>query len=71
VLVHTFAAGEGSTFAAKHADGVAHAREALAAGRAALQELGYRRRGLMVALVFVALVLAGLALKIHQLGRSG
>ena len=71
VLVHTFAAGEGSAFAAKHADGVAHARAALDSGRAALRELGNRRRGLVVALAFVVLVLVGLALKIHELGRGG
>lgn len=67
VLVHGFTAGEGSAFAAKHAAGVASARTAFEEGRSALAELGFRRRGLMVALAFVALVLVALALKIHQL----
>jgi hypothetical protein len=64
VLVHTFDA-EGA-FAAKHEEGLLEATSALAAGQQALDELSFRRRGLVVALAVVALVLLGLALKIRQ-----
>jgi hypothetical protein len=66
VLVHTFDS-EGA-FAAKQTEGIAHATAALAAGQRAVDELGFRRRGLGIALGFIALVLLGLALKIRQLG---
>ena len=68
VLVHTFSAGEGSEFMAKHREGIEQAREALAAAQAALDELRYRRRGLFVTLALILLLLVGLALKIRQLG---
>jgi hypothetical protein len=71
VLVHAFHTGPGSTFSQTHAEGIEHARAALAGGQAALTELGARRRGLAVSLVLIALVLIGLGLKIRGLGGSG
>jgi cytochrome c553 len=67
VLVHTFSATPGSPFETKKDEGVKHAKAGLEAAQHALRELSYRRRGLFVALVFVTLVLIGLALKIRQL----
>jgi hypothetical protein len=66
VLVHTFS--KQGQFAEKQKEGVTHASAALDAGRNSLYELAYRRRGLGAALGIVLLVLAGLALKIRQLG---
>jgi hypothetical protein len=68
VLVHGFAAGPQSGFAAKQAEGVTAARGALAAGREALAELGYRRRGLVVALAITVVFLVALWLKIRTIG---
>ena len=68
VMVHGFASGPGSAFAAKQTEGVGYARAALAAGGEALAELGFRRRGLGVALGFCVLFLIALALKIRQIG---
>jgi hypothetical protein len=70
VLVHAFAPGEGSQFADKQAEGVEHARAALLAGQSGLHELRFRRRGLALSLVFIVLVLIGIALKIRQLPRT-
>jgi hypothetical protein len=70
VLVHGFSPGEGSEFAAKQAEGLEHASAALLAGQSALDELRFRRVGLVISLVFIALVLVGLALKIRQLPTS-
>jgi len=67
VLVHTFSAAEDGQFLAKHAEGLEHAEEALAAGRESLRDLVYRRRGLYVALGFVLLLLVGLGLKIREI----
>ena len=67
VMAHTFNAAEGSDFAAKQASGLEHAAAALQDGQRALDELRYRRVGLAVSLVFIALVLVGIALKIRQL----
>ncbi len=69
VLVHGFDVGDGSAFIEKHAEGLESAREALAAGRGALDELAFRRRGLVVALLFIAAVAVGLALKIREISR--
>ncbi len=69
VLVHTFSSAEGGAFVEKHAQGLEHARAALAGGQRALGELSARRRGLVVSLVVIVLVLIGLALKIRQLSR--
>jgi hypothetical protein len=70
VLVHSFAAGEDSAFAAKFAEGMGHSRKALAASRDALAELGIRRRGLALSLVAILLLLVALAGKIRQLSRA-
>jgi hypothetical protein len=70
VLVHAFSASQDGAFAKKHAEGIQHADAALASGRAALRELGHRRGGLGVALIFVALTLIGLAIKIRDSTRS-
>jgi hypothetical protein len=67
VLVHTFSAAPRGRFEITREAGVKHARAALEAAQEALGELSHRRRGLVVALAFVALVLIGLALKIRQL----
>lgn len=69
VLVHSFAAGDGSAFAEKHAEGLSHAREALQAGRAAIDELHFRHRGLAASLIVILALLLALALKIRQVGR--
>jgi hypothetical protein len=69
VLVHTFSSDPKGAFAKKHGEGVQHARAALAAGQSALGELLYRRRGLAVSLVFITLVLIGLALKIREISH--
>ncbi len=70
VLMHTFSTASDGAFAMKHAEGIQHADAALASGRAALRELGQRRLGLGVALIFVALTLVALAFKIRDLTRS-
>jgi hypothetical protein len=67
VLLHEFAAGEDSSFVAKYKEGIEHAEAALGAGRQALGELGFRRRGLAVSLVIIVFVLLALGLKIRQL----
>jgi hypothetical protein len=68
VLVHSFDASEGSAFLDKHAEGLRHAEAALIDGQRALEELHFRRIGLAVSLIFIVLVLVGLALKIQQIG---
>jgi len=71
VLVHGFATGEGTEFDAIHAEGLEHVEKALVTAQAGLDELVFRRRGLMISLVFIALVLVGLAMKIHSLRGEG
>jgi len=71
VLVHGFATEEGTEFDAKHAEGLEHVEKALASAQARLDELVFRRRGLVISLVFIALVLVGLAMKIHALRGEG
>jgi hypothetical protein len=71
VLVHTFSAEDGGAFAKKHDEGIEHARSALEAGRAALGELGFRRKGLAVSLGVILLVLVALGWKIRQIGQGG
>jgi hypothetical protein len=46
------------------------ADESHSAGGDALDEYQYRRRGLAVSLVLIALVLVGLALKIREIDRT-
>ncbi|HEX4954573.1 MAG TPA: hypothetical protein VF017_14370 [Thermoanaerobaculia bacterium] len=69
VLVHTFASDPEGAFAKKHALGQQLAQESLEAGEKALGELSYRRRGLVISLAFIVLVLIGLAWKIRELSR--
>jgi len=71
VLVHTFAAGDSSAFEVKQREGVDHAEAALTAGNNALHELSTRRRGLVISLIFIALTLLGLGLRIHYGSRGG
>ena len=66
VLVHTFDVNDGGPFQEKHQEGLEHARLALEAGKGALEELAYRRRGLVVSLVIIVLVLIALAMKIRD-----
>lgn len=70
VLVHTFSTAPDGPFAGKHREGLEHARAALAAGRAALDELSSRRKGLAVSSIFILMVLVGLGLKIRQISRE-
>jgi cbb3-type cytochrome oxidase cytochrome c subunit len=63
-LVHTFAV---PLVEAKQKEGLKHAEAALLAGQGSLEELSYRRRGLLIALGIIVLVLGGLALKIRML----
>jgi hypothetical protein len=69
VLVHRFEV-EGA-FAEKQAEGLKHANAALDAGERSLGELSYRRRGLIVALAIVVLVLIAMAWKIRDLSARG
>jgi len=64
-LVHTFSTG--GAFAEKRREGLEHAHAALDAGQRSLDELSYRRRGLLVALGVILTALVALALKIRQL----
>ena len=66
VLVHTFDTGEDSDFVKKYHEGLGEARAALAGAESAFEELRYRRIGLGVSLVFIVMVLIGLALKIRE-----
>lgn len=66
VHVHEFNVDTTSTFLKTQADGSEAARAALAVGHDALRELTTRRRGLVISLVFVGLVLVGLAFRIRQ-----
>jgi hypothetical protein len=68
-LVHKFSVAEGGEFAKTHTEGVAAAQNALTKGREGLEEIDYRRRGLMLSLGIIVLVLIGLGLKIRQLSR--
>lgn len=70
VLVHEFALGADSNFRAKQAEGMEQALAGLESGKAALDELAYRRRGLVVSLVIIVFVLIGLALKIRQISGT-
>ena len=71
VLVHTFDGAQDSAFAKKRTEGIGHARAAAEAGRKALAELAFRRRGLAVSLLVILLVLLALGVKIRQLSRRG
>lgn len=63
-LVHTFAPPQ---VQAKQKEGLQHAEAALIAGQSSLEELSFRRTGLLFALGVIVLVLVALALKIRVL----
>ena len=64
-LVHAFAVpGEAQK---KYEEGSQHAKAALITAQHSLDELNYRRKGLAIALAFIILVLAALALKIRTI----
>jgi hypothetical protein len=63
-LVHTFRATEVDE---KQKEGLQHARAALLSAQKSVEELGYRRRGLLIALAIIIAVLIGLAVKIRTL----
>jgi hypothetical protein len=69
VLVHSFDAAENGEYREKAAEGLELAEGVLATARGGLDELRFRRRGLAVSLLLVALVLVGLYLKIRQVSR--
>jgi hypothetical protein len=69
VLVHTFSADEKSPFARTASEGMQHAEAARQMGVVALQELGFRRKGLAASLGIILLVLIGLGLKIREVSR--
>jgi hypothetical protein len=66
VLVHTFSSAPAGTFLAKYREGIKHAESALAGARTGLDELGSRRRGLLVFLGLLVLALIAMVLKIRQ-----
>ncbi|HUO85488.1 MAG TPA: hypothetical protein VM534_10285, partial [Thermoanaerobaculia bacterium] len=68
VLVHAF--DSGGEFAAKLKEGSSLTEEALAAGQSSLQELSFRRRGLLGALGIIVLVLVGLGMKIRRMSHE-
>ena len=63
-LVHTFGSEE---VQAKQKEGLQHAEAALVAGQASLDELSYRRRGLLIAVGVIMMVLLALIVKIRML----
>jgi hypothetical protein len=69
VLVHSFSTADDGPFAQTAAEGLEHARTATELGLAALDELEYRRTGLVASLGIILLVLVGLWLKIRDLSQ--
>ena len=67
VLVHGFSVDEDSEFMETHARGMEHAEAAFDAGIEAMDELAFRRKGLLISLAVIVLVLIGLAFKIRQI----
>jgi hypothetical protein len=67
-LIHAF---DPARLVARTGEGREVARTALEAARAALAEWQFRRKGLAVSLLLIALVLVGLYAKIRQLDRQG
>lgn len=67
-LVHTFVADTSGSFAHKHREGVQLADAALESAQSGLRELANRRRGLVVALGLILLLLLTLGLKIRSMG---
>ncbi len=62
-LIHTFGTPEVQK---KQREGLGHARAALLSAQKSLDELGYRRRGLLIALGIIIAVLVALAMKIRS-----
>ncbi|MGZ8811913.1 MAG: hypothetical protein ACXW29_12310, partial [Thermoanaerobaculia bacterium] len=62
--VHTF---DTKAYEEKQKEGLKHAEAALVAGQKSLDELGYRRTGLLIALGIIVSVLIGLGAKIRTL----
>ena len=63
-LIHSFGA---APVEKKQKEGLQHARAALLSASTSLEELGYRRRGLLVALAIIIAVLVALGLKLRTL----
>jgi hypothetical protein len=70
VLVHTFSSAPDGAFLAKYREGIKHAESAVAEARTGLEELGSRRRGLLVFLGLLAVALVAMILKIRQLSQD-
>jgi hypothetical protein len=70
VLVHTFSSAPDGKFMSRYREGMQQAESALVGTREALDELGSRRRGLVVFLGFLVLVLVAMVLKIRQLSAE-
>jgi hypothetical protein len=68
VLVHTFEADDESDLIKAAERGRIHAGRAAVAAEEALSELSFRRRGLVVSLGIMVLVLGALAMKIRSIG---
>ena len=63
-LVHSFS--KACAFAEKKREALGHAHSALESGHHSLDELAYRRRGLLIALGVILAALVAMALKIRQ-----
>jgi hypothetical protein len=70
VLVHTFSSAPDGAFLAKYREGIKHAEGAVTEARTGLEELGSRRRGLLVFLGLLAVALVAMVLKIRQLSQD-
>jgi hypothetical protein len=64
-LTHTFSTG--GQFDAKRREALGHAQAALVAGQQSLRELSYRRRGLLIALALIMVLLVALTAKIRTM----
>jgi hypothetical protein len=70
VLTHSFSTGEESPFFTAYREGLAHTKTALEASKLGVDELGTRRKGLTVSLLFIVLVLVALVLVIRTRARK-
>ena len=70
VLVHSFNGQTNSPFVQQRDKGLQRAQSVLAAGDAALGEISYRRRGLLISLAIILCVLVALGFKIRETSRS-
>lgn len=69
VLLHSFVIGEDTEFSTQREEAIKNARDAIAAGNKALEELRFRRTGLFVSLGIILLLLCALGLKIRDISR--